>query len=191
MNPHPKYTEILQGILRILKHGVTPWSGVVYRYASSKYSSDVKILSGIGAYRAGGRWNPPNTFHAVYCASSPGLAHAEYLSTYRIAGIPLSRSHPVTGKALEVNGATALDLRDTGILSQLSLSLRQLKEDRWKVAIDEGRESLCQAVGRAAFTSGVEILLTPSILKPHSEDFNVVLIIENAQTPSEKCRVLS
>ncbi len=190
MKLHPQYARILLSVQGILKHGVTPWSGIVYRYASGKYSSDKKIISGIGAYRAGGRWNSPNSFHAVYCASSPELAHSEFLSAYRLAGIPLSKALPVTGKAFEVNGAAALDLRDARILSQLSLSLQQLKEDRWKEATDEGRDSLCQAVGRAAFTSGIEILLVPSILEPDDGNFNVVLIIENAQTPSEKFKVI-
>jgi RES domain-containing protein len=48
---------------------------VVYRVVNSKYKQ--LTLSGIGAEKAGGRWNEVGT-HAVYCSENISLALLEY-----------------------------------------------------------------------------------------------------------------
>lgn len=89
---------------------------------------------------------------------------------------------------MKMNAALALDLRDVDILKRLQITKEQIEEDRWIDAIDSGSESLCQAIGRAASASAIEILLVPSAQDPTLEEFNIVLIVENAPPGSGKWR---
>lgn len=53
-------------VQRIDARGTTPWSGTCYRYTTAHRDA----LSGEGARRFGGRWNPPLLFPAIYLADS-------------------------------------------------------------------------------------------------------------------------
>src|SRR3984893_4810938 len=53
-----------------------PWSGVMFRSVSPQYARPGDILSGHGAYQAGGRWNAPGIY-AIYGSLEPGLAADE------------------------------------------------------------------------------------------------------------------
>jgi RES domain-containing protein len=51
-------------------------SGVIFRSVSPRYARPNDILSGHGAYQAGGRWNAPGVY-AIYGSLEPGLAADE------------------------------------------------------------------------------------------------------------------
>ncbi|MBN1476744.1 RES family NAD+ phosphorylase [Candidatus Sumerlaeota bacterium] len=191
MNEHTKFTSLHAKIRGIATAGsAKAFAGVIYRYTSSKHRTAQQMMSGIGAHRAGGRWNAPGTFHPVYCASNPALANREHFASCSRAGLPLHSVMPLMGKAVRVNLSMVLDLRDSGVLKQLGVTTSQLRADRWREATDSGDESLCQAIGRAAFLAGFEGLITPSAEAEKSGDFNIVLVLENAPESSGKWFVL-
>ncbi|MBV8347290.1 MAG: RES domain-containing protein, partial [Mycolicibacterium sp.] len=53
-------------VQRVDARGTTPWSGECFRYTAARRDP----LSGEGARRFGGRWNPPLLFPAIYFADS-------------------------------------------------------------------------------------------------------------------------
>jgi len=191
MEAHPRFDEICDAISRIRnENALKPFGGIVYRYASSKYSTAEKMMSGEGSHRAGGRWNYPGVFHAVYCASSPELANIEFFAGCESAGLPKEKMMPVIGKPVRVKLDLVLDLRDHIILRRLGIRVKDMREDPWRYATDQSRESLCQAIGRAAYQNRAEALLTPTACASKGPEFNIVLIAENLPPAKEKVRVL-
>lgn len=154
----------------------------VYRYVAQKYSGDDEIASGRGAYAAGGRWNAPGAFHAVYCASTALLAHEEYFQGIRLAGLEEFTRMPLVGKALRLNLERALDLRDEECLKRLGLTASSLRDDPWRKRSDAGELSLCQAVGSAALANKCQALIVPSAVLKTPEHYNIVVILENIRT---------
>ena len=53
-------------VQRVDARGTTAWSGECFRYTAAHRDP----LSGEGARRFGGRWNPPLLFPAIYLADS-------------------------------------------------------------------------------------------------------------------------
>ena len=147
-------------------------------------------MSGEGSHRAGGRWNYPGVFHAVYCASSPELANTEFFAGCESAGLPKEKMMPVIGKPVRVKLDRVLDLRDHIILRRLGIRVRDMREDPWRHATDQSKESLCQAIGRAAYQNRAEALLAPPACASKRPDFNIVLIRENLPPARERVRVL-
>lgn len=49
------------------------WSGKTYRHVATRRDP----LSGAGARMFGGRWNPPDSFNAIYLAEPAGACMAE------------------------------------------------------------------------------------------------------------------
>jgi RES domain-containing protein len=191
MEAHPRFDEICDAISRIRNdNALKPFGGIVYRYASSKYSTAEKMMSGEGSHRAGGRWNYPGVFHAVYCASSPELANNEFFAGCASAGLPKEKMMPVIGKPVRVKLDLVLDLRDRMVLRRLGIRVKDMREDPWRYATDQSRESLCQAIGRAACQNRVEALLAPAASAPRGLGFNIVLIRENLRPGKDRVRVL-
>ncbi|MGF1572028.1 MAG: RES family NAD+ phosphorylase [Sumerlaeia bacterium] len=161
------------------------YEGIVYRYVNHRYCDDAIIANGVGAYNAGGRWNYQKVYHAVYCASTSLLAHEEYFQSTRLAGLDEFTVMPLTGKALRVKLNRVLDLRSAETLNILGLKEVNLMTDQWRELSDLGQESLCQAVGRAAFQYKCQALLVPSSVLQGPEHYNIVLMRENINEPTK------
>lgn len=87
MVPYVHAERVRESLERCLEH-VGPWSVVVFRCAGVKYASRSDLLSGAGARRYGGRWNPPGLFNCVYGSLDASVAQREALSSYAKYGIP-------------------------------------------------------------------------------------------------------
>ncbi|MGE5276322.1 MAG: RES family NAD+ phosphorylase [Acidobacteriota bacterium] len=163
MRPNPELPRLAAAIRRI---SAKPWSGVAYRSASPAYAGSRDLVSGEGVRRHGGRWNPPGAFAAVYASLSPETALAEALAQFRHYGIPEADALPRVIAALEVRLEALSDLTAGSAPRTLRVSRRRMRNDAWRRAQGEGRESLTQAIGRAAFEAGLEALLVPSAADP-------------------------
>ena len=69
MDDHPDYSRLLTVIQR-LAADASAFRGVLYRACTPVYANTRDLLSGEGARRIGGRWNPPNLFPMVYLSTS-------------------------------------------------------------------------------------------------------------------------
>ena len=180
IHPHQDFEQIAAE-LQSLTDGVTDWSGEVYRSAAPRYCRSSDLVSGLGSAQWGGRWNPPESFRAVYASLDPETAMAESLATFRYYGWALYEAMPRVFRALEVRLSAVLELQSPPGRLEAALA-----ED-WRVLQASGQESTSQAIGRAAFEAGLEALRVPSHARPGR--FNLVVFPENLQ-PGSLLRVL-
>jgi RES domain-containing protein len=141
-----------EGIVeRVDARGTTPWSGQCFRYTTAHRGP----LSGEGARRFGGRWNPALLFPAIYLAN---LAQACMVEVERAANAASTtpekmlqttyRLHTVDVVELEV-----LDLRTLEAQESVGLEIGDISGDDW---------AACQAVGHAAWFLHMQGVLVPS-----------------------------
>ena len=115
---------------------------------SPQYARPNDILSGHGAYQAGGRWNAPGIY-AIYGSLEPGLAADESFNfLLRHFGWQSRDVPPRMLVGIRVSLRTVLDLTNLkGVLTPLDLE-HLLLED-WRKTNGERKESRSQALGRA------------------------------------------
>jgi RES domain-containing protein len=140
----------------------TAWSGEVYRSATPRYARSRDIVSGMGSCRMGGRWNPPGSFSTIYASLEPEAAMSESLATFRYFGWALHDAMPRVFRALEAHLHRVLDLRRPGTVPPLAPWLKEARREDWRAVQRHGRETLSQAIGRAAFAAELEGILVPS-----------------------------
>lgn len=142
--------ELNAAIVRRLD-GIRPvsWNGLTLRHHSPKYSP----LDGEGARVNGGRWNPPNSFAAVYTALERATIDSEFHRLGRRAALPPESFLPRRLAEIEVSLTRVLDLTDPNTRSLLGVSTSDLTEDDWTPT---------QAIGLAAHYIGFEAVLAPS-----------------------------
>ena len=178
LKPHPDSAR-LRNAAGAARKSAAEWSGAFYRSATPRYAGSADLLSGFGARKHGGRWNPPGAFSAVYGSSSPETAVAEALATFRHYGIPISDAMPRVIVALEAKLDAVLDLTDPRTRSLLKVSRRALREEPWRERQEAGIEALTQAIGRAAHEAGFDGLRAPSA--PVPAGWNLVVFPQRAR----------
>jgi RES domain-containing protein len=178
LKPHPDSAR-LRNAAGDVRAGAAGWAGSVYRSATPRYAGSADLISGFGARKHGGRWNPPGAFSAVYGSSSPETAVAEALATFRHYGIPLSDAMPRVIVAVEAKLEAVLDLTDPRTRSLLRVSRRALRQEPWRERQAAGVEALTQAIGRAAHEAGFDGLRAPSA--PVPAGWNLVVFPQRAK----------
>lgn len=178
LKPHPDSAR-LRNAAGAARKSAAEWSGPFYRSATPRYAGSADLLSGFGARKHGGRWNPPGAFSAVYGSSSPETAVAEALATFRHYGISIADAMPRVIVALEAKLDAVLDLTDPRTRSLLKVSRRALREEPWRERQEAGIEALTQAIGRAAHEAGFDGLQAPSA--PVPAGWNLVVFPQRAR----------
>lgn len=125
----------------------------VFRNVAPGYAA----ISGEGARRFGGRWNPPKSFPVLYTASGPETAALEVERTAAKLGMPVGGLLPRNLITLEVSLGRVLDFTDAEVLRQAGLTREVLVDDDVRI---------CQALGDAAHYLGFEGVLSPSAAGP-------------------------
>jgi RES domain-containing protein len=158
---HPRYRE-----LSLLVQAATAlsraWNGVAYRFVAQGKDNPVEIFSGRGSFSNGGRWNAPGTLRAVYASTTPETATTESLAYFRYYGFREGDAMPRTLVALEFDLNKILDLTDRKVRRRLRILLKEITREDWRKLQDAGKESLTQAIGRAACSAGFEGMIAPS-----------------------------
>lgn len=162
MSSHPDYERLLRGFERLRHEDAVAWHGVVYRSAAERYASSSDLLSGEGSRKHGGRWNPAGSFATVYGSSSPEVAMAETVHQYRYYGIEPWRMGRRLFTAIDVHVGLLVDLTSGRLRRRLRVSARRMREADWRRSLGTDDEAITQALGRAAFTAGIEALKVPS-----------------------------
>ena len=140
-----------------------PWTDDVFRATAPEWATAEHLLSGLGGIVAAGRWNAMGAFRVIYASLTPEGALAEALARARHRGIADSSAMPLVVSALRVRLAAVLDLRTEEVGDPLAVSSGALAQEDWRAATAGGRESLSQAVGRAAHAAGLEGLIVPGV----------------------------
>ena len=129
--------------------GSVPFSAEVFRHVAS--GRDPR--SGRGARIFGGRWNPPDSFGAVYCGLDVSTVVDEFHRLARRQGIAAGDFLPRELYRLRVDLLAVLDLRGDDARRSIGLSDRELRGDDLRP---------CQAIGAAAHSVGIEGIVAPS-----------------------------
>jgi RES domain-containing protein len=103
----------------------TCWSGIGFRSVIPRYANARDMLSGAGAFRGGGRWNPPGIY-AVYASLEPGLSVNEAMRVvFSDRGFSVEDMRPRLVAALRCRLNAIIDLSsDSVVPSWLALNRR-------------------------------------------------------------------
>lgn len=137
------------------------FSAIVFRTASPRYSDEREVLSGIGALKGGGRWNPKG-IAAVYCSVTPEAALAETFALQRYYNWPDHSALPRVMVGIEVELVRVLNLTDGAVRKRLQISQARMLETDWRAEVADGLEPLTQTIGQAAFDSRFEAIQVQS-----------------------------
>ena len=163
---------------------VIPLKGFGYRYASTKYASRADLLSGKGAAKYGGRWNPIG-MRAIYLSLDPDTACQEAFQHFMDYGIKKTVAiKPHVFASAEIEVSELLDLSDSKILKKINFTLKELLAEDWKGIQQQGIESWTQAIGRGCKAAGFDGLIAPSSKNKRGQ--NLVLFPEHIKPP-KKC----
>lgn len=118
---------------------------------SRHYGPGYGALSGDGARRYGGRWNPPESYGVVYMASSVAGVDAEFGRLLATARLPVALPRELA--TLRIDLKRVLDLRLTSVRDALDISVEDITGDDLAVP---------RAIGEAAQRLGYEAIVAPS-----------------------------
>ena|SRR5579859_1424703 len=161
MTAHPRFKELLD-LIEKTPRLTRRWQGIVFRSVIPDAADPVKILSGQGSFRNGGRWNAIGSVRAAYASTKPEVALAEALSHYRYYGLRDEDAMPRVTVALRFKLRTVLNLSSLNVQRKLNLNLPEIMSEDWRKFQDAGKESQSQSLGRAAAAAGLEGMLVPS-----------------------------
>jgi RES domain-containing protein len=132
-----------------------------FRSAGVKYAHESDLLSGEGAARYGGRWNPRGV-GAIYASLDPMTAVKESYHEFLRYGFAGATIRPRVFVGMKVDLECVLDLTEARTRRVLGYTVGDLVSEEWRAIQAAGEESWTQAIGRGAFAAGFEALLAPS-----------------------------
>jgi RES domain-containing protein len=145
----------------------------VFRVAGPRHTTAAEIVSGKGAFIAGGRWNPIGEMNVVYLSREPETAMKEALEHFRYFGLPISKALPKVVIAVSVKIERLLDLTVPDISAGLPIPMSELVAVDWRALMARNIEAASQTLGWAAYAAGFQGLKVPSKPDPKGENFLV------------------
>ncbi len=113
-------------------------------------------LSGEGASRFGGRWNPVGA-PTIYAARELSTAWAEYNQGFV--------QHPALIAQLELENAALADLTDTDVLADLGYTA-DIHQCEWRMHLDKGEVPESHRLRLRLIELGFDGLIYPSFMSP-------------------------
>jgi RES domain-containing protein len=129
------------------------WSGIAYRHTETHADP----LSPAGARAAGGRWNPPGEFGAVYFATPIQTAVYAFHEMVAVFGGETSAFLPRRLHVVSLTDLRLLDLRELAARERVGIDIADV------VSPDR---SCCQALASEARNRGFQGVITPFVTAP-------------------------
>ena len=151
-----------------------PLTTTAYRTCSYGWATREDVLSGMGAAKTGGRWNPVG-IPAVYTSLSPHTALAEFLESNRRSGFATHIISPTVLVSIELRLKRVLDLNEPEVQDLLKVSQGLMTSADWKRIQNAGEECVTQTIGRLAIRAGFNGILAPTRLAPWDRGINAIV----------------
>lgn len=150
------------------------WSGQTFRYTNARREP----LSGEGARRAGGRYNPRELFPTVYLGQpvSACMRELERAAENQHLTVEEMLTVPQVLHTIDLAGIEVLDLTSLPIQARLGLTMADLT----------GAHAPCQEIGHAAWFLNFQGVLAPSAVGE-----GVTLALFEHSTPPERISVVA
>ena len=173
-SPHPRSAELLKWLSR-RKNSAKPLKGEFCRVAGPRHTTADQIVSGMGAFIAGGRWNLIGEMKVVYLSQEPETALKEALENFRYHGLPISNALPKVTVAVAVKLERVLDLTKAAIASRMPIGMAEFLAEDWRALMARGVEPSSQALGWATYSAGFQGSIVPS--KPDANGVNLLVFL--------------
>lgn len=154
---------------------------VAYRIIHAKYAGSA--LSSIGSLKFGGRYNPQQTFEALYLASDPVTALQEVNAVVQTeSGLLGVKGPPRILLSVDYKLQAILDICNPNNQSVLETTLDELTAP-WRPANAQGQLASTQILGTAVYDlKSIEALKVPSAREPKT--YNVVIFVDRLRANS-------
>ena len=172
LRAHPRYSQFKAWFIERAADTIAV-AGEFYRVAGPGHTTADEIVEGMGAFKGGGRWNPPRVMNVVYLSREPETAMHEANEHRRYYGLPVWGAMPKVTVAVRVEADSILDLTNPAISADLPEPMANLLSEDWRAIMERAEEPTTQAMGRAAFKAGLKGLMVAS--KPDPAGVNLVV----------------
>ena len=159
LKPHP-LERTLGDVMRDIRHLQQQWLGVVFRSVELEFARSAKLLDGKGSLHHGSRWTAPGAFRSVSLSLDPVAADQEAVRRAAYYGLSAELLRPRVRVAVTAKLQKVLPV--VGTSAGAGVVLAELLAEDWRKVNDAGKESLSQALARAARDHDAEALLVPS-----------------------------
>ena len=170
-----KDKKLIQAVKKLSAYSV-PISGDSFRLVALRYQDS--LLSTIGSFKRGGRYNVAQQFEALYVSGSPitALKEIRYLINTP-AGVSAYPTRPYILLSLQYQLHRVIDLTDSHIRNFLDTNVQELTGSCYSFIEEEIAPT--QQLGKIAYDLGVQALKVPSSVDLENNGFNLVIFPEN------------
>ena len=162
----PEVQELFALLEQCLPRAVE-FESTIVRSVGTRYANEDDFLSGVGASKSGGRWNPPG-LNAVYGSLDVITATHECYQNFKDYGFGGQSIRPRVIAGANVRLHQVLNLTNPKVRRIIGFTLAELLDEDWDAIQEQGQESWTQAIGRGCSQLGFEGILVPSARhRPH------------------------
>jgi len=155
-----------------------PFSGTAFRMVPKAFADPTQALSGVGAARRGGRWNPQGV-RAVYLGEDAKLLAREVGYAQSLGGaFRAGPKPPMVLYSVEFELARVLRVDDV-FVTRIGAGWDDLLRDDWAAAIGKGELTTAMRIGQVAYDARFEALVVPSAQDPERKRWNLVVFPDN------------
>jgi len=176
LTPHPLFPALADALGRG-RRPLHSWAGTVFRSVELEFARSGKLLDGKGSLKHGSRWTASGAFRSVSLCMDSQVADQEAIQRATYYGWSGDLLRPRVRVAVTVRLRKVMELAGETKAGPAGVMLPELLTEDWRKVNDAGKESLSQALGRAAHKAGAEALLAPSAVV--GGVFNLVVFVEN------------
>ncbi len=182
----PGVTELFETITELYPDA-DGFDDVIVRNVGAKYADQNNFYSGVGAAKAGGRWNRKG-LEAIYASLDIETATLEAYQDFIYRGFPMTAITPRVTAGAKVALDKVLDLTDAKVLKKIGFTRKELIDEDWRALQGTGEESWTQAIGRGCYLAQFQGMLVPSARK---DDGTNIVIFPNRLTKTSKIEILA
>ena len=176
VKPHPHFDEIKAALQKLSKKGEA-FTGICYRCAEPQFAD--QIVSGLGSQLHGARWTPRNSFPAAYLSDTAEAALQEFLARARRMKLPDHKSLPLVMVWVKLKISNLLNTTEAEVAAVIN-PLLETDKIHWR-AIQDRREGVSQAIGRAVHEICFSGLIAPSQASPEAK--TIVIFPQKLKAP--------